>query len=96
MLLHGSQGHSSFPRRRESITSEKPTSGRRRAMTEKNPGLIYPTPEEDAEINRQIAEDPDTYKWTDEDWAEAKTTQVFSSRSRSARVWKTRFIWSST
>ncbi len=47
-------------------------------MTEKNPRLIYPTPEEDAEINRQIAEDPDTYEWTDEVWARAMTTEELS------------------
>ena len=36
------------------------------------------TPEEDAEINRQIAEDPDAPEWTDEDWANAITTEQLS------------------
>ena len=55
-------------------------------MTEKKPRLIYPTPEEDAEINRQIAEDPDTYEWTDEDWANAKSTeQLFPKAAKAAR-----------
>ena len=29
--------------------------------------IVRNTPEEEAEINRQIAEDPDTWEWTDED-----------------------------
>lgn len=32
------------------------------------------TPEEEAEIARQIAENPDEAEWTDEDWANAKST----------------------
>ena len=37
-------------------------------------GDIYlPTDEEDAEINRGIAEDPDTFEATDEEWKEFKT-----------------------
>ena len=55
-------------------------------MTEKNSRLIYPTPEEDAEINRQIAEDPDTWEWTDEDWANAKSTEeLFPEAAKAAR-----------
>ena len=36
-------------------------------MSANNPKLIRNTPEEDAEINRTIAEDPDTWEWTEED-----------------------------
>ena len=36
------------------------------------PGHISPTDEEEAEIQRQIAEDPDAPEWTDEDWARAR------------------------
>ncbi len=35
----------------------------------KRPTLIRPTPEEDAAIARGIAEDPDAYEFTDEDFA---------------------------
>ena len=44
-------------------------------MNKRRLKLIRPTPEEEAEIAAQLAEDPDTCEWTDEDWAEAKTTQ---------------------
>ena len=44
-------------------------------MNKKKPNLVRPTPEEEAEIAAQLAEDPDTYEWTDEDWANAQTTQ---------------------
>ena len=55
-------------------------------MTEKNPRIIYPTPEEDAEINRQIAEDPDTREWTEDDWANAKSTEeLFPEAAKAAR-----------
>ena len=55
-------------------------------MTEKNSRTIYPTPEEDAEINRQIAEDPDTREWTEEDWANAKSTaELFPGAAKAAR-----------
>ena len=37
--------------------------------------LVRNTPEEEAEIARQIAENPDEAEWTDEDWANAKTTE---------------------
>lgn len=35
-------------------------------MNERRLKLIPPTPEEDDEINRQIAENPDEAEWTDE------------------------------
>ena len=55
-------------------------------MTAKNSRLIYPTPEEDAEINRQIAEDPGAREWTDEDWANAKSTEeLFPEAAKAAR-----------
>ncbi len=55
-------------------------------MTEKNSRLIYPTPEEDAEINRQIAENPDEAEWTDEDWANGKSTEeLFPEAAKAAR-----------
>ena len=44
-------------------------------MNKKKPNLVRPTPEEEVEIAAQLAEDPDTYEWTDEDWANAQTTQ---------------------
>ena len=43
-------------------------------MNKKKLNLVRPTPEEE-EIAAQLAEDPDTYEWTDEDWANAQTTQ---------------------
>ena len=55
-------------------------------MTEKNSRLIYPTPEEDTEINRQIAEDPDTREWSEEDWANAKSTEeLFPEAAKAAK-----------
>ena len=55
-------------------------------MTTKNSSLIYPTPQEDAKIMRQIAEDPDTREWTDEDWANDKSTEeLFPEAAKAAR-----------
>ncbi len=34
--------------------------------------IHVPTDEEEAEIQRHIAEDPDVPEWTDEDWARAR------------------------
>ncbi|MGA9867479.1 MAG: BrnA antitoxin family protein [Acetobacteraceae bacterium] len=40
--------------------------------------LIYPTAEEDAAIARGIAADPDTWEWTEEDFARARpASEVF-------------------
>ena len=47
-------------------------------MNRNAPRLVRNTPEEEAEIARQIAENPDEAEWTDEDWANAKTTQELS------------------
>lgn len=39
------------------------------------PELVRNTPEEEAEIAKQLAEDPDTCEWTGEHWANAVTTE---------------------
>lgn len=36
------------------------------------PGTIWPTPEEEEEINRGIALDPDAQPWTEEEWARSR------------------------
>ena len=47
-------------------------------MNENKPRIVRNTPEEEAEIAKQIAEDPDTYEWTEEVWARAITTEELS------------------
>jgi hypothetical protein len=48
--------------------------------------ITRPTPDEEAEIAAHLAEDPDTYEWSDEDWASAKTTQqLFPELAERAR-----------
>ena len=49
--------------------------GRQPGMNKRKLNLVRPTGEEEAEIAAQLAEDPDTYEWTEEDWANAQTTQ---------------------
>ena len=44
-------------------------------MNKRKLNLVRPAAEEEAEIAAQLAEDPDTYEWTEEDWANAQTTQ---------------------
>ena len=44
-------------------------------MNKKKLNLVRPIPEEEEEIAAQLAEDPDTVEWTDEDWANAQTTR---------------------
>ncbi len=41
-------------------------------MPKLKPGTILPTPEEDAQIARGIAADPDTYELSDEEFKELK------------------------
>ena len=41
-------------------------------MTSNRREIYTPTDEEEADIHRQIAEDPDAAEWTDEDWARAR------------------------
>ena len=41
-------------------------------MFENEREIYFPTDEEEAEIQRQIAEDPDAPEWTEEDWARAR------------------------
>ena len=48
--------------------------------------VTRPTLEEEAEIAAQLAEDPDAYEWSDEDWASAKTTgELFPTFAERAR-----------
>lgn len=48
--------------------------------------ITQPTPEEEAEIAAQLAEDPDAYEWSDADWATAKTTgELFPELAERAR-----------
>ena len=44
-------------------------------MNKNRTDIVRNTAEEEAEIAKQIAEDPDAPEWTDEDWANAKTTE---------------------
>ena len=44
-------------------------------MPKKPLDLAPNTPEEEAQIAAQLAEDPDTFEWTDDDWAGSKSTQ---------------------
>ena len=41
-------------------------------MSDSERKIHIPTDEEEAEIQRQIAEDPDAPEWTEEDWARAR------------------------
>ena len=49
--------------------------GKLPSMNKKKLNFVRPTAEEEKEIAAQLGEDPDTYEWTDEDWANAQTTQ---------------------
>lgn len=41
-------------------------------MRNNEPDTIWPTPEEEEAINRGIASDPDTWEWTEEEWASSR------------------------
>ena len=45
-------------------------------MNKKKLNLVRPTPEEETAIAAQLAEDPDTYEWINEDWANAQSNEV--------------------
>ena len=47
-------------------------------MNANRPRLVRNTPEEEAEIAKQIAENPDEAEWTDEDWANSMTSEQLS------------------
>ena len=47
-------------------------------MNQRRVKLRRNTPEEEVEIAKQLAEDPDTYEWTDEVWARAMTLEELS------------------
>ena len=48
--------------------------------------IVRNTPKEEAEIARQIAENPDEAEWTDEDWANAKSIdELFPEAAKAAR-----------
>ena len=57
-------------------------------MNKKKPNLVRPTPEEEAEIAAHLAEDPDTFEWTDEDWANAQTTQELFPETHEWALWQ--------
>ena len=44
-------------------------------MNANRPRLVRNTSEEEAEIAKQIAENPDEAEWTDEDWANSMTSE---------------------
>ena len=55
-------------------------------MNAKTGRIVRNTAEEEAEIARQIAENPDEAEWTDEVWANAKSTEeLFPEAAKAAR-----------
>ena len=55
-------------------------------MNTKSRRILRNTAEEETEIARQIAENPDEAEWTDEDWANAKSTEeLFPEAAKEAR-----------
>ena len=48
---------------------------RRSIGNERKLNLVRPNAEEETEIAAQLAEDPDTYEWTEDAWANAQTTR---------------------
>ena len=57
-------------------------------MSKKKLNLVRPTPEEEGEIAAHLAEDPDTCEWTEEDWADAKTTQELFPETHEWALWQ--------
>ena len=57
-------------------------------MNKRKPNLVRPTGEEAAAIAAQLAEDPDTYEWTEEDWANAQTTRELFPEACELAVWQ--------
>ena len=54
-------------------------------MNAKTGRIVRNTPEEEAEIARQMAENPDEAEWTDEDWANAKSSEeLFPEAAKAA------------
>ena len=54
-------------------------------MNAKTSRIVRNTAEEEAEIARQIAENPDEAEWTDEVWANAKSTEeLFPEAAKAA------------
>ena len=55
-------------------------------MNAKTSRIVRNTAEEEEEIARQIAENPDEAEWTEEDWANAKSTEeLFPEAAKTAR-----------
>ena len=55
-------------------------------MSAKTGRIVRNTAEEEAEIARQIAENPDEAEWTDEVWTNAKSTEeLFPEAAKAAR-----------
>ena len=55
-------------------------------MNAKTGRIVRNTADEEAEIARQIAENPDEAEWTNEDWANAKSTEeLFPGAAKAAR-----------
>ena len=67
-------GRQEVPKPASSASGSR-TGGRQPGTNKRKPNLVRPTGKEEAEIAAQLAEDPDTYEWTEEDWANAQTTQ---------------------
>ena len=59
-------------------------------MNKREPDLVRPTAEEEAEIAAQLAEDPDAYEWTEEDWATPRPPGNSSPRPTSGRCGRRR------
>ena len=55
-------------------------------MNRNSTKIVRNTPEEEAEIARQIAENPEEAEWTDKDWVNAKSTEeLFPEGAKAAK-----------